>query len=242
MTSEGVGSTLSEAQKDADMLLINTLMRSAGVIISGNQIEQIYAINENGSYHETTKLEYKYDFQFDKVHLAFKKVDFYWVKNGNSYDCKVLYEVAYNPQNVIYEPVEYSTKYGARGLWRSAIVPGWGQMYKKSYLKGISLLVAESAMISLSCIYNNQNQSYRQKALISYDPNAIKFYQNKANEARGIRNGLIIGATAIYIYNLIDATLANGKLRYLKSNGQHFALMPWLSTDSSMGMLLSFNF
>lgn len=242
MKEEGSGLTISEARKDADLSLVSSLMRAAGVTVSGSQIETILSQNHNGVIDETHKAEYRYDFELDKVHLAFKAVDMYWEKTANRYDCKVLYEVAYNPSNVVYDPVEYTSKYGARGLWRSAIIPGWGQMYKKSYIKGSAILIVEAAAITTAVIFNNRYNSYIDKSKATTNADAIRFYQNKANNAKNFRNGFFAGAAAVYVYNIVDAIAAKGKLRYLKPKGHTLSFSPYFSPDNSYGISMAYIF
>lgn len=239
---EGSGNTLANAVNDADLLLVSSLMRAAGVSVSGSQIEkQLYKFN-NGQTDEQLISEYNYNFELGSVHMAFKAVDRYWEKNNNGYTCKVLYEVAYNPSDVRYDPVEYSSKYGARGLWRSAIIPGWGQMYKKSYAKGVAILTVEAAAITTAIIFDNRYSSYIRKGHSTTNSNAIKFYNDKANQAKNIRNGFIAGAAAVYVYNIVDDIVAKGKLRYINPKGKNLSIAPYVDTNNCAGFSLAFNF
>lgn len=242
MQMDGSGPTLNDAQHDADLLLINSLMKSAGVSVSGSQIEKVLYQSTNRGIDEQTIFEQKYDFELDSVHIAFQAVDRYWVKKGNTYDCKVLYEVAKNPARVNYDPVEYTSKYGARGLWRSAIIPGWGQMYKKSYAKGAIILALEAGTIVTGVVFNNQYNSYLKKSKTTTDPGAIKFYQNKANQAKNLRTGFFVGAAAIYVYNIVDAIAAKGKLRYVKPNGRSLSFSPYIDPELSLGVSIAYTF
>ena len=242
MRSDGAGSTLNESFKDADLMLVSSLMRAAGVTVSGSQIEKVLYQNHNNNLNENISSEYQYEFELNSVHLAFKSVDNYWEKTKNGYECKVLYEVAYSPIAYNFEPVEYTSKYGLRGFWRSALIPGWGQMYKRSYAKGITILVLEATAVTSAIIFDNRYSSYIRKSHSTSDSNAIKFYQNKANNAKNIRNGLFIGASAVYIYNLVDVMATKGKLRYLKSKTHTMAFAPFIDYDCSLGLSVAYTF
>lgn len=242
MQADGTGSTLNDAQKDADLVLVTSLIRSAGVTVSGTQIESVLHRSDYNGVDENHTSEYRYDFKLGDVRLAFKAVDRYWVKTGNTYECKVLYEVAENPDAVSYDPVEYTSKYGARGLWRSAIIPGWGQMYKKSYFKGAVILALEAAAVTSVVVFNNQYNSYLNKSRVNTDPSAVKFYQNKANQAKNIRNGLIAGVAAVYVYNIVDAIAAKGKLRYVKPSGRSLSVAPFFDAEVSLGLSIAYTF
>ncbi len=242
MRSDGSGYSLNDALHDADLLLVSSLMRAAGVTVSGSQIENVLFKSHNDNVNESINSEYRYEFELNSVHIAFKAVDKYWEKTKNGYECKVLYEVAYNPWSINYEPVEYSSKYGARGFWRSALIPGWGQMYKRSFAKGTSILVIEATAITAAIVYDGKYSSYIRKSKVTSDANAIKFYRNKANNAKNIRNGLIVGASAIYIYNLVDAIAAKGKLRYVKNKNNSLAFAPYFDMKSSVGLSVACTF
>lgn len=242
MIAEGSGLTIGEAQNDADLSLVSNLMRSAGVTVSGNQIEKMLVKVHNGQPDEEHESSYQYSFTYDDVSLSFRAVDHYWVRKGNRIEMKTLYEVANNPLQVKYDPVEYTTSYGARGLWRSALIPGWGQMYKKQYAKGAVILAAEAALVTSIVIFENQRTAYLNKAAVNFDINAIKFYQNHANKSKNIRNGLIAGAAALYAYNIVDAIVAKGKMRYIRPSNKHLSIAPYISTESDLGIYMSYTF
>ena len=242
MITDGSGNTKGEAQRDADLVLVSNLMRSEGVTITGNQIEKILASNDNNHVDEKHELKYQYEFTYGDVTIAFRAVDRYFTKKGDLIEVKTLYEVAKNPLIVSYDPVEYTTSYGARGFWRSALIPGWGQMYKRQYAKGTLILVAEAALVTSALIFENQRSSYINKANSTFDANAIKFYQNHANSSKNIRNGIIAGAAAIYIYNIVDAIVSKGKMRYIKRASKHFSMIPYSSSEIYAGVYFSCSF
>lgn len=242
LTAEGSGSTLKESRNDADMMLVTSIMRSAGVTVSASMVDRFLSNIYNGRLDERQESEYTYNFTMENVHMAFMSVDVYWKKEGSRYLCKVLYEVARNPANVVYQAVEYTNKYGARGLWRSAIIPGWGQMYKKQYFKGTAILALEAAGITSSILFENQRSSYMKKAAANFDASAIKFYHNKANEAKNARNLCIIGTAVIYVYNIVDAIASKGNLRYKNSTKSYIDVSPYSTLDSPIGISLCYTF
>ena len=242
MISEGSGLTLSDAQKDSDLMLVTNLMRSAGVSVTGHQIERVLASLRNGEAGEEHESSYQYNFTYENVSISFRAVDRYWIKNSNHIEMTTLYEVANNPLHVQYDPVEYTTSYGARGLWRSICIPGWGQMYKKQYVKGAIILAAEAALVTSIVIFENQRSAYMSKAMSNFDPNAIQFYNNHANTSKNVRNGFIAGAVALYVYNIVDAIVAKGKIRYNKPSNKFLSVIPYISTESDMGICMSYKF
>lgn len=80
------------------------------------------------------------------VQLYIKDIDEYWAytKDGNVQFTK-LYAKSISEKFSGFENLEVTTKYGAKGLWRSAIIPGWGQFHKGDNLKGTLFLGGTAA-------------------------------------------------------------------------------------------------
>lgn len=129
-------------------------------------------------------------------------------------------------------------KYGARGFWRSTICPGWGQMYKGSKAKGITILLAEAAAIGGIIFCENERASYESKMLSQ--PQFIKTYKTKVDNFETARNCCIGAAAAIYVYNLIDAVVAPGAER-LSIEPKRVQLAPFATKDFG-GFTLSYRF
>ncbi len=238
----GEGLSIKEALNAADMALISQLTSAAGITVSGETKYEIFYYLDSQKSVESEIGTSDYNINIKDIHLAFKAADTYITREHNLYSVAVLYEVARNPDNVRYDPVEYTSNYGARGLWRSAIIPGWGQMYKKQYAKGIAILAVEAAAVSVACVAENQRSSYMGKIKATTDPDAIKFYQNKANESKNLRNGLFIGAAAVYVYNLVDAIAAKGRTKYKNPQKPRFAFAPKVTPQNEFGVALNLTF
>ena len=238
----GEGLSIKEALNAADMALISQLTSAAGITVSGETKYEIFYYLDSQKSVESEIGTSDYNINIKDIHLAFKVADTYITREQNLYSVAVLYEVARNPDNVRYDPVEYTSNYGARGLWRSAIIPGWGQMYKKQYAKGIAILAVEAAAVSVACVAENQRSSYMGKIKATTDPDAIKFYQNKANESKNLRNGLFIGAAAVYVYNLVDAIAAKGRTKYKNPQKPRFAFAPIVTPQNEFGLALNLTF
>ena len=238
----GEGLSIKEALNAADMALISQLTSAAGITVSGETKYEIFYYLDSQKSVESEIGTSDYNINIKDIHLAFKVADTYITREHNLYSVAVLYEVARNPDNVRYDTVEYTSNYGARGLWRSAIIPGWGQMYKKQYAKGIAILAVEAAAVYVACVAENQRSSYMGKIKATTDPDAIKFYQNKANESKNLRNGLFIGAAAVYVYNLVDAIAAKGRTKYKNPQKPRFAFAPIVTPQNEFGLALNLTF
>ena len=141
-------------------------------------------------------------------------IDTYWelVQMGfrNQYRCYVLYQVK-RPGASQYaeEYVRVTDRYGF-GPVALSIIPGAGQMYKGSYLKG-GLIMGGSVLCAGGIVLCEANKASYQ-ALANKEHNAAKrtTYQNNANNW-GTGSYVCIGAlAALWIYNIIDAGVAPG--------------------------------
>ena len=223
--TQGEGRTQTEARNNALLELVGELSRSQGVIIKGQDILQNLSENRNGVYNETTRQQSLYRFETEGFNTCFDVADEYY--EGNS--CWLLFEVAHNPARIRFDKVEFTTDYKGSALWRSMIVPGWGQMYKRSMGKGIAILSTQVATIAGICVCDNLSKNYYNKAITEQNNSVREIYNDKSASYRNVRNGCILAAGAVYIYNLVDAIAAKGAKRYKKS---HLTLAPYANNDS----------
>lgn len=91
-------------------------------------------------------------------------------------------------------------------FWRS-LLPGAGQVLRKSYIKGVGIFVAEIATFAFAIDQNNKRNDFLNKAnaannALNITPLVSNY--NKAVDAENKRNAWFIGAGAIFVYNLID--------------------------------------
>ncbi len=235
----GEGKTLLQARQNATIALLEDLMKAKGFIISGNELEKILSINSNEKYNEMIIRNYSYDIEYKQNQMSFQIADEYWEFTNGNYICYILYEVANNPEFVKFEPILYTTNYGKEALYRSLLIPGWGQMHKKQIVKGLIILNIEIACITGLVISQNQYKSYRNKTSIEYNTELRNIYQNKSINWGNVRNGFIIGTSVIYLYNIIDVVVSKGAKKYLNKN---LSISPFITTNNSLGLLLSYRF
>ncbi|MDR1881494.1 MAG: DUF5683 domain-containing protein, partial [Prevotella sp.] len=145
--------------------------------------------------------------------LSMLKVDEYYEYNG-VYQVWQLYEV--NIKGEAFKPVTVETtdKYGMSAGWKSMLLPGWGQFYKGKTGKGILFLTAEIASVS-GLVYCEMKRSDNVRlSQESTNLSVVREYRDRADKWALYRN-VAIGCTAgIYAWNVLDAALAKGKIRY----------------------------
>lgn len=183
-----------------------------------------------------------------KVNMHLKTIAEYWVRDkSGEIHLSRLYAKSLSVQEPIFDDVMLTTKYGARGFWRSMIFPGWGQFHKGSNVKG-SLILGGCAVLAGGIIFTENTRSdYATKMKQTHDIHLIRSYQNKRNHYAMARNICISAAGALYLYNLIDAIAAVGAERVVvkkrKYKGDNIYSFAPIVTNSGMpGLATSINF
>ncbi|MEY8723899.1 DUF5683 domain-containing protein [Bacteroides stercorirosoris] len=237
---QGEGGTLSDACGNAVLTLVGDLASMHGVSVKGTAIEKIKAESRNHVYTENIEHNYTYNLDFENFRTAFTQIDIYWEKDRNGlYNCWVLFEVANNADKVRFQEVAFTKKYGARGLLYS-LIPGVGQLYKGSTAKGLSILGGEAALAAAIVLCENTRASYVKK--MKEQPKHAKTYNSKADNWETGRNVCIGAAAALYIYNLVDAAVANGAKRgRIQSGSKYLSMTPVVGTECN-GLALTFHF
>ncbi|WP_294627030.1 DUF5683 domain-containing protein [uncultured Bacteroides sp.] len=240
--TEGEHRNLEEARHSCLLNLSTYIKRTHR--IEEQTVADIKLEQQNGAMNESENYRFAYNIEGQQVIVTSHKYDEYWeyllYPNGERiYRCYTLYGVADTP-NVAFDRLSFSRKYGVRGAARSLIVPGWGQLYKGNTAKGASILGGEIALAAGILVAENQRSSYVKK--MREQPKHLATYNTKADNWENIRNACIGGAAALYVYNLVDALVANGRKRSIRQKGSpvHMALYP--SVGSCNGVTLAFRF
>lgn len=155
------------------------------------------------------------------------------------YTVSLLVQTAKHP-DYVFEDVTVSDNYGATPVVMS-IIPGLGQWYKGSKVKGVCMFAAEAAAVAGIIICNNEANTAEKN--IKLEPKYAKHYEDKKSNWETGRNICIGAAAAIWIYNMIDAAVAKGARRVeVKPAGRSYvSLMPALDKDYA-GFALTYNF
>lgn len=230
-----------EDARHSYLLNLSTYIKSTHHI-SGQATAQIKLEQEDGTPSETENYHFSYEMEGERVTITSCKYDEYWeyvvYPDGKRfYRCYTLYGVA-DKVNPAFDRLTFSRKYGMRGVARSLVVPGWGQLYKGSTTKGACILGGEVALVAGILVAKNLRSSYVKK--MHEQPKHLETYNRKADNWENARNVCIGGAAALYVYNLVDALVANGRKRTIRHKPVNFALYP--SVGDCNGMALTFRF
>lgn len=236
------GTHLSEARVLARKELAMSIERSEHIKIDETldyrSQESVTTGEENAEIGYTFKVRAEGKSQ----NLHYERVDEYWessLENGKRVvRLYTLFAVGSQAGRVQIDHFKRETRYGARGLVRS-VIPGWGQMYKGSMVKGGCILGGEILLAGGIIIAENLRASYIKKR--NENPRQMKTYNTKADNWENIRNVCIGGAVALYVYNLVDAIVAPGAPRLVREKQKSLSLIPvW--TPQYNGMSLVFKF
>lgn len=198
-----------------------------------------WSTSHNNEYEEWSSFEMKAVVEGEPVTVVAKIIDEYYEPGRHLGNYFFLVAVG-NPKasSVNFDKVQITDKYGTTGLWRSAVCPGWGQMYKGSQTKGIVILGSQVVTLGGVVVFENMRSSYVTKA--KKQPQFAQQYYAKASNCKNIRNGFIAAAAAVYVYNLIDAVAASGT-RYVKTSKGGLAFYPSITSEST-GFAMVYHF
>lgn len=238
------GNSIDGARMDAKkQLAINQQLQNAIRVNVETGIktheEDSYVNNKESSlYHE--EVDIKMSTTGETYKLQAYAVDEYNAgRQGGLIKLHTLFMVAVQDKPT-FDRTYLTTNYGATPVVMS-IIPGLGQWYKGSKVKGICMFGATAAAVAGIIICNNEANTAEKN--IKLEPKYAKHYEDKKSNWETGRNICIGAAAAIWIYNMIDAAVAKGARRVeVKPAGHSYvSLTPALNTDYA-GFSLSYNF
>lgn len=246
-----VASSLDDARKKSLAGLIANSGFENGVVVVSDYDSKVVdsQVVEDGKVKDVQKEEFEATSHIKggEVSLHIKNIAEYWERdNSGTYHLTKLYAKSTSKTAPMFDNVTATTKYGARGLWRSMIIPGWGQFHKGSNLKG-GLILGGTAVCAAGIVFTEGVRAdYNTRMLQTYDVNLIRSYQTKRDNFTTARN-ICIGATAaLYLYNLIDAIAAPGAQRLVvkrqDSKGNNYAFVPSVSMEGAPMMTAAITF
>jgi hypothetical protein len=156
------------------------------------------------------------------------------------YRISLLIQTAKNP-TIEFDRVNVTNEYG---FSLRAFVPGMAQFHKGSTLKGGLIVGGEIALIGGIIITESLRASNISKINTTHNAADKQNYINNADSYETMRNVMIGGAVALYVYNVIDAIATKGKKHVVFGNNT-ISVSPFVLPSAggmSGGLALSFNF
>ena len=249
-TDYAIGNSLDDARtKSLNGLIAASGFESGVVVLSDYNSKtvnsKVYSDGKLSDY-QVDDFEAKSHVKGNEVLLHVKSIAEYWTQDINGQvSLTTLYAKSLNGEPN-FDSVELTTKYGIHGLWRSAIVPGWGQFYKGSNLKGGLMLGGTVAFVGGIIFTENQRSDYVNKIAKIHDVDIKRAYATKRDHCATARNICIGGAAALYVYNLIDAIVAPGARRVVEkrynATDRTYGFVPTILDGNAPGMAMSMTF
>lgn len=212
----GVGSSpnsLSDAKEQSIANVLSEIIME-GEITAESRIETFHQQSKEGIISEVSR-EIQQTGASTTI-AGLRKEEEYWqtVKTGDGllYQYWILMKIP-KPEYASLD-ISVDQGYGIAPIWRSALVPGWGQFHKGEKKKGLRLLGSEAALVSTFFICQQISRDYSRKASDERDVDRRKFYNDWANRSYSISMISGIMAGVVYCYNVFDAVTAKGAKKY----------------------------
>lgn len=171
-----------------------------------------------------------------------QKEEEYWQKVSDNGSIRYQYWVLMRTPNPNYSGGKSIQQgYGFAPVWRSAIIPGWGQLYKKEKKKGIIILSATAITVSGAIISHSMYNTSLNNAAETHDIDLINAYIEDSNSWQTTRNIFSVAAVAIYLYNIVDAFTAKGAKRYANNQSKKIEFAPMMAYQT-VGFWVCINF
>lgn len=185
----------------------------------------------------------------EPVTIRCKEVDTYWEETriGGNDQLKhtILYQVIAPNSPADFETTNTTTQYGAHGLWRSMIMPGWGQFHKGSKAKGAMFLGGTAALAGGMVYCQSRITNSRNLAAQTYNPEHLRIYSRRISNFSTARNVCIGATAALYVWNLVDAVVAPGARRVVVKpamNGGGYSLENLNGSAETIGLSAALSF
>ena len=122
----------------------------------------------------------------------------------------------------------------------SAVIPGLGQTaFKRSYGKGIAIMVGEVASLGGMLVMDNMRSDYVSKSNMASNAEDKIDFMKQADIYGTARNICFGAAVALYIYNVVDVIAAPARK---KKSSDLISFQPYIDLNNNMGVSLALNF
>ncbi len=176
------------------------------------EIEEIQTIrdrdvNEFSRLMENIVLETSHEFD------GFRLYDVYWERSCPSYDVYVMVSMPrLTPNSGAKPPIT-----AMDGLWRSMLLPGWGQLYKGQSTAGWTIMGLEAVSLGtgiISAILAQRHYADASSATRQSDQNFFLERGDQFNIAAIVSFSVAAG---VYVYNVAHASLSEPHVQYYAS-------------------------
>lgn len=233
----GNGDNLTIARNESIRELITDLASEKGVIVSSETILKTQTIENDNN--QTFNADFKRNTKIsqDGFEAVFTRIDEYYESNNGIVTVWRLYVIGESSSNI--PKINYTNKYSFNDAgYRSLIIPGWGQFYKKNNTKGFLFLVGAAGSIGGFLYADNQHNYNMNRSMETNNLDLKKEFVQKAGDFTTIKNITLGAAAAIWIWNVIDATSSDGATKYAQNKPVKFNIV----SDKNSSLALNFKY
>lgn len=105
-------------------------------------------------------------------------------------------------------------------VWRSMLLPGWGQLYKQEKVKGISFLTLSLAGITAGVVFKQLQFDAENKALSSKTQLRRDYFNTKAKDFNTYCITSFTAGGVMYLWSIVDAIMVKQENLYVELNIQ----------------------
>jgi hypothetical protein len=134
-----------------------------------------------------------------KTIKGLKEVETYYETENGSYVAWVLVNLP--KKNPISPPSDFSP------IWRSFLLPGWGQLYKNESFKGISFMTFSIGGVAGGLIFSELSKDAKNKANSSRTQITRDFYNTEAKNYNTYSTISYVTTGVFYVWSLVDAII-----------------------------------
>jgi len=242
---QGDGNSLSDSQNQAVENLIFQLGSEQGFSVSSETMIKTQSLVKNNKEEYSMDLQDKTVINQDSFKAVFSKVDEYFeetkdLKGNTIYRTWQLY-VTGSSANENIPKINYSDKYGMNDAgFKSLIVPGWGQFYKKKNGKGIMFLLGTAGSLGGFLYANNEHSNNMNRSRETNDIALKKQFVEKAGDFTTLKNITLGAAVGLWIWNVIDATSTPGATKYAQNKPIKLNLVSDQNTSLALNIKYKF--
>jgi hypothetical protein len=212
-----MGVTKTEATQKAYEDAVVAIMRNNSITV--NYSENNQTVTEQRNLDENARLEIVrksvQELRFDgesKTIKQLKQVETYYEQNSNSYEAFVLLSLP--KKYPMAPPSSFSP------IWRSLLIPGWGQLYKDQTFKGLSFMVLTLGNIASGLEFNQMSVDASNNAYASRTQARRDYFNNDKKNYNNYSVISFIAAGVFYSWSLVDAIIVKQDNLYVQLRTQ----------------------
>lgn len=208
----GIGFTKTEATQKAFEDAVISIMRNFKVTI--NYSEDNTIISEHRNYNDSIQMdivrksvqELRFDGESRTINQL-KQVETFYESNQSGFEAFVLLSLP--KKNPVSPPTAFSP------IWRSALLPGWGQLYRGDTFKGITFFTLTLASITSGLVFDQLSNEASIIAQSARTQARRDFYNNEKKTTYTYSMISFVGAGIFYVWSLVDSIIVKSDNLYV---------------------------